>query len=175
MFEVETLKYATLATVSRCGMVWFSDDTLAVDMIYQHYLLRLQQDDFDAMGNDPDEKEKREKENAEGGGQPNFGGENKEYQRIRKQCVDSVQSLFDDSEDPSFITRVVELAESLPHIMEFTKIRVLEAFFCLMRKTSFSIFNPINQIFKTSNIFHRHWFVKIIKHSTLANKLLLFF
>jgi len=24
MFEVETLKYATLATVSRCGMVWFS-------------------------------------------------------------------------------------------------------------------------------------------------------
>ncbi|PWW79978.1 hypothetical protein C7212DRAFT_355935 [Tuber magnatum] len=27
MFEVETLKYATLATVSRCGMVWFSEDT----------------------------------------------------------------------------------------------------------------------------------------------------
>lgn len=24
MFEVESLKYATLATVSRCGMVWFS-------------------------------------------------------------------------------------------------------------------------------------------------------
>ena len=24
MFEVHTLKYATLATVSRCGMVWFS-------------------------------------------------------------------------------------------------------------------------------------------------------
>ena len=147
MFEVETLKYATLATVSRCGMVWFSDDTLAVDMIYQHYLLRLQQDDFDAMGNDPDEQEKREKEggnqttstNAEGGGQPtttnnNFGGENKEYQRMRKQCVDSVRSLFDDSEDQSFITRVLELAGSQPHIMEFTRIRVLEAFFCLMRK-----------------------------------------
>jgi dynein heavy chain 1 len=28
MFEVETLKYATLATVSRCGMVWFSDETV---------------------------------------------------------------------------------------------------------------------------------------------------
>lgn len=41
MFEVETLKYATLATVSRCGMVWFSDDTISVDMIYQHYLMRL--------------------------------------------------------------------------------------------------------------------------------------
>jgi dynein heavy chain 1 len=33
-FEVETLKYATLATVSRCGMVWYSDDTIATDMIY---------------------------------------------------------------------------------------------------------------------------------------------
>jgi dynein heavy chain 1 len=28
MFEVETLKYATLATVSRCGMVWFSNETV---------------------------------------------------------------------------------------------------------------------------------------------------
>lgn len=28
IFEVESLKYATLATVSRCGMVWFSDDVL---------------------------------------------------------------------------------------------------------------------------------------------------
>ena len=29
MFEVETLKYATLATVSRCGMVWFSNETVS--------------------------------------------------------------------------------------------------------------------------------------------------
>ena len=28
MFEVETLKHATLATVSRCGMVWFSTETV---------------------------------------------------------------------------------------------------------------------------------------------------
>ena len=28
MFEVENLKNATLATVSRCGMVWFSDETV---------------------------------------------------------------------------------------------------------------------------------------------------
>lgn len=28
IFEVESLKYATLATVSRCGMVWFSQDVL---------------------------------------------------------------------------------------------------------------------------------------------------
>ena len=38
MFEVESLKFATLATVSRCGMVWFSDDVLNVEEIFYHYL-----------------------------------------------------------------------------------------------------------------------------------------
>lgn len=37
LFEVETLKYATLATVSRCGMVWFSDNILNHEMIFYHY------------------------------------------------------------------------------------------------------------------------------------------
>ena len=59
MFEVETLKYATLATVSRCGMVWFSDDTVTIDMIYHHYLLRLKQDDYDSLGEDEEDKQKQ--------------------------------------------------------------------------------------------------------------------
>lgn len=37
MFEVETLKWATLATVSRCGMVWFSDDLVNYKMMFYHY------------------------------------------------------------------------------------------------------------------------------------------
>lgn len=56
MFEVESLRYATLATVSRCGMVWFSDDTVTIDMIYHHYLMRLKQDDYDGLGEDPTKK-----------------------------------------------------------------------------------------------------------------------
>lgn len=35
------MKYATLATVSRCGMVWFSEDVLSTDMIFENFLLRL--------------------------------------------------------------------------------------------------------------------------------------
>jgi dynein heavy chain 1 len=50
MFEVETLKYATLATVSRCGMVWFSEDTVTPTMIFHHYLCRLEQDVYDSLG-----------------------------------------------------------------------------------------------------------------------------
>ena len=54
MLEVETLKYATQATVSRCGMVWFSTETLSNQMLYHHYLCRLQQDVYDSVGDDPD-------------------------------------------------------------------------------------------------------------------------
>ena len=41
MFEVHTLKYATLATVSRCGMVWFSEDILTTEMVMANYLNKL--------------------------------------------------------------------------------------------------------------------------------------
>lgn len=41
MFEVQDLRYATLATVSRCGMVWFSEDVLSLDMIFDNFTLRL--------------------------------------------------------------------------------------------------------------------------------------
>ena len=41
MFEVQDLRYATLATVSRCGMVWFSEDVLTIDMIFDNFLSKL--------------------------------------------------------------------------------------------------------------------------------------
>lgn len=41
MFEVQDLRYATLATVSRCGMVWFSEDVLSVEMVFENYMQRL--------------------------------------------------------------------------------------------------------------------------------------
>ena len=41
MFEVESLRYATLATVSRCGMVWFSEQTLSTDMIFRHAVMDM--------------------------------------------------------------------------------------------------------------------------------------
>lgn len=41
MFEVQDLRYATLATVSRCGMVWFSEDIVSTEMIFSNYLTEL--------------------------------------------------------------------------------------------------------------------------------------
>ena len=52
MFEVETLKYATLATVSRCGMVWFSDDTVTSNMMVTNYLRSLKTKTFEDLDDD---------------------------------------------------------------------------------------------------------------------------
>ena len=41
MFEVQDLRYATLATVSRCGMVWFSDDVLSSEMLFENFLCKI--------------------------------------------------------------------------------------------------------------------------------------
>ena len=137
MFEVETLKYATLATVSRCGMVWFSDETVSNAMMYHHYLARLEQDVFDSIGEEPaGEEEKKGEEVDEAAATMNKVSEDVLQARIvRKQCVAAIKPQFDGGEeDYCFVTRALEYAEKQPHIMEFTKIRVLEALFALLRK-----------------------------------------
>ena len=47
MFVVHDLNFATLATVNRCGMVWFSEDVLSLDMIFEHYLSKLKSQPID--------------------------------------------------------------------------------------------------------------------------------
>lgn len=54
------MKYATLATVSRCGMVWFSEEVLTPRMIYSHYLERLKQEDYDKIPKVMEENKKEE-------------------------------------------------------------------------------------------------------------------
>lgn len=41
IFEVSDLKYATMATVSRCGMIWFAEEVVTNDMLTENYLNRL--------------------------------------------------------------------------------------------------------------------------------------
>ncbi|EAR94592.2 dynein heavy chain, cytoplasmic protein (macronuclear) [Tetrahymena thermophila SB210] len=119
MFEVETLKYATLATVSRCGMVWFSDEIVSYNMIFYNYVNRLKQENYDEIPKEEDDEKEKRKETPEA--------------ITRKQCVEAIQNLFLEGE-PSFGEQIVEIALSYPHVMEFTRIRVLEASFALIRK-----------------------------------------
>ena len=41
IMEVDSLKHATMATVSRCGMVWFAENTLSLDVLFRHQLSSL--------------------------------------------------------------------------------------------------------------------------------------
>jgi dynein heavy chain 1 len=126
LFEVETLKYATLATVSRCGMVWFNTDILAQSDVFHHYLERLKAENYD----------EKEIELDDASGNPAFGqqGGNANAPEIRKKCVSYIQHLFDG--DASFVNTALSIAETDKdkHVMEFTRIRVLEASFALVRK-----------------------------------------
>jgi dynein heavy chain 1, cytosolic len=46
ILEVDSLEHATPATVSRCGMVWFSVDTVTTEMCLEHLMGKLRKADF---------------------------------------------------------------------------------------------------------------------------------
>ncbi|KAI0387780.1 cytoplasmic dynein heavy chain, partial [Hypomontagnella monticulosa] len=115
MFEVETLKYATLATVSRCGMVWFSEDTVTPSMMVTNYLERLRTVAFEDLDEDT----------AAAGQSP------AKALQIQSQVADLLGAYLTTDD---FILAALEQAESYNHIMEFTIARVLTTLFSLLNK-----------------------------------------
>ncbi|KAF9012196.1 hypothetical protein BDZ89DRAFT_1224220, partial [Hymenopellis radicata] len=59
IFEGEHVKYATLATASRCGMSWFSEDVVQPSMVYRHYLCTLSTVALDAGDEEADQHAQR--------------------------------------------------------------------------------------------------------------------
>lgn len=129
MFEVETLKYATLATVSRCGMVWFSEEIVNFQMNFYHYLNRLKQDDYDLVGKLEDNDEES---TSKAKGKETQSKVISPESVIRAKCVSFIEGIFDG--DESLAQRMIQTAENMKHVMDFTRIRVIEAFFALIRK-----------------------------------------
>ena len=78
MFEVQDLRYATLATVSRCGMVWFSEDVLTLDMIFENFLSKLRNISID-------ESEEESK---------HFGGSAKEVKSKQEALSPAMQVIY---------------------------------------------------------------------------------
>ncbi|KAJ9657280.1 dynein heavy chain [Neophaeococcomyces mojaviensis] len=116
MFEVESLKYATLATVSRCGMVWFSDDTVTPELMIDRYLANFATRIFDDL-------EDELNLNAQSGSQA---------QAAQSLVVDILRTLITRDE---FLLKALNEAKKHKHIMEFTAARVLDSFFSLLAKT----------------------------------------
>jgi len=113
LFEVETLKYATLATVSRCGMVWFSDDTVTSDMMLSHYLQGLRSTAFDELDEDT------------------AGQASASALIVQSQVADLLQHYFGTEH---LLENALREACGLSHIMEFTEIRAVNTLFSLLNK-----------------------------------------
>ncbi|KAK3324626.1 dynein heavy chain, N-terminal region 1-domain-containing protein [Cercophora scortea] len=115
MFEVENLKYATLATVSRCGMVWFSEDTVTPSMLVANYLDTLRSVAFEDLDED-----------AIATGQSSA-----KALAVQGQAADLLDAYLTTDD---FILQALEQAEEFNHIMEFTVARVLNTLFSLLNK-----------------------------------------
>lgn len=120
MFEVETLRYATPATVSRCGMVWFSGDIVPSDMVVQHHMEMLKFSVFEDMDED------------------GMGGTDQSMNAAR-DTQGTVVEVIGKHFNISFISKALEKAKEFPHIMEFTEIRALSTLFSLIQRACHTV------------------------------------
>jgi dynein heavy chain 1 len=121
MFEVETLKYATLATVSRCGMVWFSEDTVTPDMMVSNYLQSLRTVAFEDLDED----------NTASAGQVSA-----KALQTQNQMAELLGHLLQNG---NLVIDALNEARQYNHIMEFTEARVLNTLFSLLNKIARTI------------------------------------
>ncbi|KAF9922924.1 hypothetical protein FBU30_006961 [Linnemannia zychae] len=122
MFEVDTLKYATLATVSRCGMVWYSSDVIDRTMIFSNYFETLRNVPLDEADEEVTVRRVETEENRAAS----------PILLTQQACADALVPHF--AED-GLIPRALEYAATLDHIMDFTVMRVLSTLFSLLNKS----------------------------------------
>lgn len=121
MFEVETLRYATLATVSRCGMIWFSQETVSPAMLYHNYLQGLRRT---PLGTDEDE--------AGASMEPDGTNAVSPQMILQRHVAGLLESHF---EDGGLVTKCLAASKAFDHIMDFTVMRAVSTLFSLINKT----------------------------------------
>jgi dynein heavy chain 1 len=118
IMEVQSLQYATLASVSRCAMVWFSEDTLRLVDIFQHKLRSL--DSVSAGGG--------------GGGSSNDSsteGLSDAASPAKARCLCALQKFLGSGE---IVESAVLAAEALPHVMTTTRVQMVNSVFALLAR-----------------------------------------
>ena len=115
MFEVENLKYATLATVSRCGMVWYSEDTVTPEMMVSNYVESLRKVAFEDLDEDA----------------VATGPNSAKTLAVQSHAADLLRAYLTGDD---LILSALKQAEQYNHIMEFTVARVLNTLFSLLNK-----------------------------------------
>ncbi|KAF4732244.1 hypothetical protein FOZ63_029748, partial [Perkinsus olseni] len=113
LFEVDSLKYATMATVSRCGMIWFSPETVTDEMICLRELKGLSSARMLPF-------------------LPAGGRLGDSHSDSREGCVDTLLRFFHPG---GLVCRSLSYVKELPataHIMPFTSTRGINAMFSLL-------------------------------------------
>ncbi|KAG8561687.1 hypothetical protein GDO81_015440 [Engystomops pustulosus] len=123
MFEVQDLKYATLATVSRCGMVWFSEDVLSTDMIFNNFLARIRSIPLDEGEDEAQRMRKGKEDEGEESASPML--------QIQRDAATVLQPYFTSS---GLVIKALEHAFKLEHIMDLTRLRCLSSLFSMMHQ-----------------------------------------
>ncbi|OMJ11354.1 Cytoplasmic dynein 1 heavy chain 1 [Smittium culicis] len=128
MFEVESLKFATPATVSRCGMIWFSDNVVSFKILVEKYLKDLET--IPLYGSDES-------------GDLNWAESNKTPSlSIQALCASVLRNYFSID---NLVHKSLTYAYSLDHIMDFTSTRALNTLFLLINSAVRKVLNFVAQ------------------------------
>ena len=155
MFEVQDLKYATLATVSRCGMVWFSEDVLSTEMIFENYMLRLKNIALDDGEEDTMIKKSVEKDDNIS---PTLN--------VQRDAEKVLHSFFTPD---GLVVRCLEYASKQEHIMDFTRLRALNSLFSMLNQSLRNIlqYNHSHADFPLSSEQLEHYVTKSLIYAIL--------
>lgn len=116
VFEVQDLKYATAATVSRCGMVWFSDNTVEVQDCMKCFLTGLRKNPVNIGLPD----------------RPSEGMTDKKQQMVvQGKCADALEAQIIG--DASLLETALEEAAKKFTIMDFVPLQSMNSYFDLVR------------------------------------------
>lgn len=128
MFEVQDLKFATLATVSRCGMIWFSEDVLSTEMIFENFFERLK--NIPLEDSDDGELGMWKTTTTTSIEAPNKSDDGS--LKMQRQFASILTPYF---EPDGLVKRANEFAaQQGEHIMDFTRLRALGSLFSLLNQ-----------------------------------------
>jgi dynein heavy chain 1 len=124
MFEVQDLRHATLATVSRTGMVWFNQQTVTSVMLLQYYLNRIrQQSVFDVINQDDPNSKDNIIQSSE---------ENKtNILEIQNHIADLLKP-YCEKENGLILDTLDYAGDKQVHIMDFIPARCLQTLFSML-------------------------------------------
>ena len=125
IMEVDSLKHATMATVSRCGMVWFAEGTVSLEVLLRYQLQQLRRHRFDLDATAATSM----MTDASPSSGSSSSDDNKLVEETRRHFVDALMPHFCDS---GLVAMTMLSSLSQPHIMDVTLGRLVTTLYSLL-------------------------------------------